>query len=101
MRFTGLDARREHEGHWQFAEGAGAELDDLAEALGLVGLRQSGGRVVKPSRTWGGGDVEVGPLANLSPTVIGRDLYDLMRLAEVPEREKEAVLALLERKTQP
>jgi hypothetical protein len=60
-----------------------AEMEEMAETLGLVGVGQSDGSVTAPTGTLGGGGFYTSSLARWAPTAIGREIAALGRLAEV------------------
>ena len=94
-----LQGRREVEGRWPFADGLGRELEDLGGGdLGLLGIAQADGTVIRADRTWGHNDFEQQhELGNVAPTPLGRDVYELMELARIDAAEKRAIFSLLER----
>jgi hypothetical protein len=63
-----------------------AELTELGQ-VGVIGVTQKTGTVAAPQGTFGGGDLRSLPLARLAPTSVGDDLYRLMRLDRVPEKD--------------
>jgi hypothetical protein len=90
-----LEAQRQEEGHWPFADGLGIELNELGGDLGLLGLAQADGRVIRSAGTWNGGDLERANLWNVALTPLGRDLYELMQLGRIPKPEKDRILDLI------
>lgn len=95
-----LQARREEEGHWPFAEGLGTDLQNIANNPELLGIEQSNGSVVAAGATYGGDDVErSNMIGNLRLTSLGGLLYELMDLDRIPEHEKTDMLDVLSRST--
>jgi hypothetical protein len=92
---TRLEAKREEEGHWPFADGLGIELNELGGDLGLLGLAQADGTVIRVAGTWNGGDLERANLWQIAVTSLGRNLYELMELGRIPEQEKRRILDLI------
>jgi hypothetical protein len=90
-----LDSDRQYQGHWSFSERLGPELDELAD-LAIIGIETSDRRIVKPSGRWAGGDIEnLEALGNLRLMEMGRDLYDLMGLAQISTDEQERIYGLM------
>jgi hypothetical protein len=92
---TQLEGRREEEGHWAFADGLGIELNELGGDLGLLGVAQADGTVIRSAGTYNGGDLERVNLWNIALTPLGRNLYELMELDRIPTQEKEGILKLI------
>jgi hypothetical protein len=71
------------EGDAKAAAPMAAEMEELAETLGLVGVGQEGGAVVAPTGTMGGGGFYTGSLSRWKPTAIGLEIASLGRLSEI------------------
>ena len=59
------------EGSRQLRPGFEAELSELADIHGLIGLAQDGGAVSKPVSTYGGGAVTASSFGRLALTGLG------------------------------
>lgn len=71
------------EGEAQASPALAAEMVELAETLGLVGIGEPGGYVGAPSATMGGGGFTTQSLANWTATGLGRELARLGELKNV------------------
>ncbi len=78
-----LAAVEGEEGNAKASAPIAAEMEGLAETLGLVGVGQDGGGVSSPAGTIGGGGFYTSSLARWKPTAIGREIARLGRLSEV------------------
>jgi hypothetical protein len=76
-------AVRGDEGEAKASATLAAEMEELAETLGLIGVGQSDGSVTAPTGTMGGGGFYTSSLARWKPTAIGRQIASLGRLAKV------------------
>jgi hypothetical protein len=79
------------------APALGAEIDDLSASLSLVGIGQPGGAVARVSDVWDGSDFGNLDWGGMTLTALGRMLYDLMKLDEIPASEQDAILDSLKR----
>jgi hypothetical protein len=69
-----LAAVKGEEGDAKASAPVAAEMEELAEALGLVGVGQEGGSVVAPTGTMGGGGFYTSSLARWRPTAVGEEI---------------------------
>lgn len=92
---AGLDTARQAR-EARVSDPGAAELNEIGQ-LGLLGFRQSDGRVSPPPGTWGEdfGDGWSHTLEGLVPTSVGADLYRLMRLDDLPHDDLAGVLTEL------
>lgn len=78
-----LAAVKGGEGDAKAAAPMAAEMEELAETLGLVGAGQPDGSVAAPTGTLGGGGFNTSSLSRWKPTALGRRIAALGHLAEV------------------
>jgi hypothetical protein len=88
-----LAAVEGEEGNSRASVPVAAEMEELAETLGLVGVGQQGGGVSPPAGTMGGGGFYTSSLARWQPTAIGREIARLGRLSEVAATSEIAEVA--------
>lgn len=87
-----LAAVRGNEGQAVARSLLAAEMVELAEALGLVGVSQENGPAVQPSATLGGGGFYTSSLAKWVPTALGHAVIGLGQLsAAVTDRDLDEV----------
>jgi hypothetical protein len=77
-----LAASAGNEGGVRARASMAAEMIELAEALGLVGVAQEGGSTAAPAATLGGGGFITASLAKWTPTELGDAIVRLGRLRE-------------------
>ncbi len=82
-----LDAEREYRKFPRLRGGIAREIEQMGD-LYLIGIRQKAGGLVRPSTTIDGGNMDKLHLGNLRLQAEGELLYDLMKLASIPDTDK-------------
>lgn len=83
-----------NEGAFRSAPEVIAELDELS-TMGLVGVHQASGQVLPPTAVMDGGSWAGMDLYRARMTPLGKTIHDLLGLADMPDLERDAVVALL------
>lgn len=95
LELIALGVARDEGGSWPLTDGFDRELDELGESMGLIGIRQEDGGVVAAGDTIAGGNLTKHDLGKVTLTDLGRDLYDLLGLSDIPSEEKREIFDLL------
>lgn len=98
LQDDGLPNRSEDpdsKGAWYLPDGLGAELKELGDEMGLLGIKRPDAPPIPAGATMGGGDITRHDPKSVTMTDLGRDLHDLLGLAQIPETERRQVQRML------